>query len=357
MKIIHCSDIHLDSRMESNLTKQQAAQRASELRQTFSRLADYAAENGVSVVLIAGDMFDTERVSATTVGCVLDAIALHPGIDFLYLRGNHDESARAFAGFQLPDNLKLFSDSWQYHRYGNVLIAGVELTDGNHSSIYGSLELSERDINIVTLHGLESTVPGAELVCIPSLRGRNIRYLALGHLHSYKLQPLDHSGEYCYCGCLEGRGFDECGPKGFVLLDIQDKRLQTQFVPFAGRQLHEIRVDITGQTQSNRICNAMLEAAAHVPREDMVKFVLCGSYTPETNKDLPHLTSVLRNRFFSVKISDESRLLLERGSYENDISLKGEFTRMVLAAGLSEEDRDAVLCAGLQALSGEEIDL
>lgn len=357
MKIIHCSDIHLDSKMESNLTKQQAAQRSSELRQTFADLADYAAENGVSVVLIAGDLFDTQRISATTVGCVLDAIAAHPEVDFLYLRGNHDESARAFAGAVLPKNLKLFSDRWEYHRYGNVVITGAELTDSNHLSLYGSLKLSPKDVNIVTLHGQESTVPGPELVCLPSLRGKNIRYLALGHLHSYRLQQLDHSGEYCYCGCLEGRGFDECGEKGFVLIDIDADRLRSRFVPFARRQLHEFRVDITGQTQSNRICTAMLEAAADVPRKDLVKFTLCGSYTPETNKDLPHLTHVLQNRFFAVKLADESRLLLEHGSYENDISLKGEFTRLVLAAGLPEDDRDAVLLAGLQALSGEEVAL
>lgn len=357
MKIIHCSDIHLDSRMESNLTKQQAAQRGTELRETFADLADYAGVHGVSVVLIAGDLFDTERVSSTTVGCVLDAIARNPGVDFLYLRGNHDESERAFAGRALPANLKGFSDRWQYHRYGNVVIAGAELTRGNCTSIYDSLELKSRDVNIVMLHGQESSRPGEDSVCIPALRNRHIRYLALGHLHSHKLQPLDHGGEYCYCGCLEGRGFDECGEKGFVLLEITGDRLRREFVPFARRQLHEIPVDITGQTQANRICAAMVEAARDVSRRDLVKFVLTGSYTPQINKDLTYLQNALSGRFYFVKISDESKLLLEPASYENDISLKGEFTRLVMASAMSDADKERILCAGLQALRGEEVTL
>lgn len=356
MKIIHCSDIHLDSKMEANLTSQQAAERNTELCETFVRMVHYAAENDVRVIMISGDLFDTGRVRSTTVGCILDTVTLHPNIDFLYLRGNHDESEQAFFR-DLPDNLKLFSDQWQYHRYGNVVIAGVELAPHNCTSIYTSLQLRSEDMNLVMLHGQETTQPGIESVCIPSLRNKHIRYLALGHLHSYKLQTLDHSGQYCYCGCLEGRGFDECGEKGFVLLDINGDRLSSEFIPFAYRKMHELRVDISDQTQANRIAAAMLAAAKDISSKDLVKFILCGSYTTETNKDLPHLQHTLGSKFYSVKISDESKLLLEPSSYENDISLKGEFTRLVMDAPLSDSEKERIICAGLQALSAEEITL
>ena len=75
MKFIHCSDIHLDSRMESNLSASQARERNAEICATFGRLVDYAAEQNVTAVLIAGDLFDTARVTAQTVGFVLDRIA------------------------------------------------------------------------------------------------------------------------------------------------------------------------------------------------------------------------------------------------------------------------------------------
>lgn len=356
MKIIHCSDLHLDSKMETHLTKQQSAERKAELLETFSRMVHYAAQNQVSVIMICGDLFDTARVSSTTVGCILDTVAQNPDIDFLYLQGNHDEEEHRFFS-NAPANLKIFSHDWQYHRYGHVVIAGTELTDHNCSSIYTSLDLNSRDVNLVMLHGQEATQPGPELVCIPALKNKNIRYLALGHLHSYKLQPLDHSGQYCYCGCPEGRGFDECGEKGFVLLDITDDRLRTEFIPFASRQLHELPVEITGLTQSNRIAAAMLEAAKNIPSRDLVKFILTGTYTAHTNKDPAYLQHTLSSKFYAVKIADESTLQLDRSSYENDISLKGEFTRLVMGAALTEAEKEQIIYAGLQALSGEEIAL
>ena len=356
MKIIHCADIHLDSKMESNLSRRQAAERNVEIRETFCKMVTYAAENGVEVILIAGDLFDTKRVSSTSIGCILDLVAQNPKIDFLYLKGNHDEQLHSFFS-RLPSNFKVFSDAWQYHRYGNVVIAGAELREQNCNDIYASLNLRGEDMNIVTLHGQEATQPGPDTVCIPSLRNKNIRYLALGHLHSYKLQPLDHSGQYCYCGCLEGRGFDECGEKGFVLLDIKDNRLRSEFVPFARRQMHEIRVDISNQVQVNRIAAAMVAAAEGISSADLIKFVLCGTYTAETNKDLVYLQNTLSHKFYFVKIADESKLLLEYAYYENDISLKGEFTRLVMGSELSDEQKEQIICAGLQALSGEEITL
>ena len=82
MKIIHCADIHLDSKMETHMTRQQAAERGRELLQTFLGLIDYAADNGVRAVVIAGDLFDSARISAVTAGSVLDAMADHPDIDF-----------------------------------------------------------------------------------------------------------------------------------------------------------------------------------------------------------------------------------------------------------------------------------
>ena len=112
MKFIHCADLHVDSKRESNLSYQQAQERNNEICETFSRMVDYALAHQVRAVLIAGDMFDTDRIASKTARYVLDSIAAAGEIDFLYLKGNHDESDRAFAGCTLPENLKTFSEKW-----------------------------------------------------------------------------------------------------------------------------------------------------------------------------------------------------------------------------------------------------
>lgn len=357
MKLIHCADIHLDSRMESNLSAEQARERNREICGTFSKMVAYAKENNVSVVLIAGDLFDTERVSAGTGDYVMDVIRNAPDIDFLYLKGNHDESRRVLTGRELPQNLKMFSDRWTYYRYGFLTVAGVELSGDNYESLYGDLNLSGETTNLVMMHGQVASGPGEGLVCIPALRGKNIDYLALGHIHKYEKKELDPDSSYCYCGCPEGRGFDECGAKGFVLIDAEEHHIETEFIPFAGRELHEIPVDITDKNTVSEILQEMEQAAATVPEKDLIRFVLQGTYTLTTQKDFDFLLQPFRERYYFAGIKDESRLQVEKESYENDISLKGEFIRTVMASDLCREDKDRIICAGIQALSGEEISL
>ena len=207
------------------------------------------------------------------------------------------------------------------------------------------------------LHGQVSTQPGEELVCLPRLRGKHIDYLALGHIHSFRRERLDDRGQWCYCGCPEGRGFDECGEKGFVLLDAADGRVESRFIPFASRILHEVRVDISDCVTITQLQQALERAAAGIPGDSMVKFTLVGSYTPETQKDLGFLTRLLGEHFWFARIKDESRFRMERSSYEHDASLKGQFIRLVMASDRAEEDKARIICAGLQALAGEAVEV
>ena len=67
MKLIHCADLHLDSPMGTHMTIQQASARNTQIIDSFLRLTDFARENGVRAVIIAGDLFDGTRVRSRTV--------------------------------------------------------------------------------------------------------------------------------------------------------------------------------------------------------------------------------------------------------------------------------------------------
>ena len=354
MKIIHCSDIHLDSKMETSLPEKKALERNYEIYITFEKMIRFAREHEVKVIIIAGDLFDTKRVSSRTVRKVLDVIAEAKEIDFLYLKGNHDENKRLFDEYGIPENLKLFRNEWTYYDYGIVGIAGVELNRDNCISIYNDLELDKDKINFVVLHGQESRQEGEDLVSLKQLQNKGIHYLALGHIHSYKKAELDEEGVYCYSGCLEGRGFDECGEKGFVLIEADERGITSEFVPFAKRMLHEIKVDITNIESISEIINKMKSLSADIPSSDLVKFTLTGSFLPETDKDISFIQKALESDFYFVKIKDESRLKIDDADYRYDKSLKGEFIRMVLSSERSEEEKEQIICCGLAALKGEK---
>lgn len=363
MKIIHTADLHLDSKMESNLSAEAAGTRRIELLDTFSRLVEFADTGGVRVILIAGDMFDKAHIRKSARRRILDEITSHPDIDFLYLRGNHDKSdfLADIDESDIPSNLKGFSESeWTAYKYDNIVISGRELSDLNYKNIAVNLILDESDINIVTVHGQESDYVGTDkthTIELPAFKGKFIDYLALGHVHTYKHDKLDDRGEYCYCGCLEGRGFDECGKKGFVLLDIDEElgSIERTFVPFAKRTLWDIHVEVTEDMNMPAIIKVVDEALQKVCNGDLVKVVLDGTIEMDFDVDTDRIVSVLGERFFFMKVYDETSVKIDYANFAGDKSLKGEFVQMMQKADMSEERRAAIIDLGMKALLGEEL--
>lgn len=359
MKFIHCADIHLDSKMESNLSPLKAKERRNEILDTFERLVAFADENHVDGIIIAGDMFDTARVRNSTKERVINLIKKKPQIDFLYLNGNHDEkNFISLLAEDKPDNLKVFGDKWTTFAYGNIKITGATLDKNNVANIYNTLSLNVTDFNIVVLHGqinaCNNSSHNGEYINLTQLKNKNIDYLALGHIHAFNKGELDKRGIYCYSGCLEGRGFDECGEKGFVLLEIDDNSLTTKFIPLAKRQLVELVFDISHDDNWFDIEEKILAEAKLISQNNLLKITLKGKYTLKTEKQLNMLEQKLE-RFYFVKIKDESILTVTLDEIKNDVSLRGEFIRKVLASKLTDEEKEQTILVGLKALSGEDL--
>ena len=202
------------------------------------------------------------------------------------------------------------------------------------------------------LHG---DITNLNSIPLSMLKERNIDYLALGHIHKFQKGKLDDRGIWVYPGCLEGRGFDEEGPKGFVLLDITEKSIESKFVPFSKRILHDIKVDITNCDSWIEIRRNVNLKLTDIPQSDMVRVRLTGSYDLSLIKQNELLEQALNQQYYFARVSDESRLRINPKDYENDISLKGEFIRDVLSSKLSEDDKVRVIEYGIKALMKEEI--
>lgn len=357
MKLIHTADLHLDSPL-ANFSAAQAKERRAELLDTFRRMAEFADEEGVFAVLIAGDLFDSaKQVRKRTVKMILETVALYPNIQFCYLAGNHDGGARLFdnAG-TIPENLHFFGEQWTSYEWDGVTITAAQ------NPVPEALALDPGKANVVLLHGqvTDTFSASGEEIPLRAYAEKGIDYLALGHIHSFAEYRVDDRAVACYSGTPEGRGFDECGEKGFVLLELAPgKRPQTRFVPFAKRTLHEIRLDLSGCTTQAELEHRAEEALAPIPVTDLVKLTVCGEVDPDFEPDYHRIDRYLSERFWFARRKDESALLIRPEDYQNDRSLKGEFIRLVRAdESLTDAERDAVTRLGLQALYGrKEIDL
>jgi exonuclease SbcD len=350
MKIIHCSDIHLDSRLEGVNSKE----RNNEILNTFNKMVDYAAANDVKAIIIAGDLFDAQSVSLKTQSFLTDLFSKNSDIDFLYLQGNHD-SPEAFRGAPMPPNFKPFKEEWTTYTYGDIAISGIQISYDNCESLYHNLALSPDYINIVVMHGQVSTSSKPDAVNLELLKNKNIDYLALGHYHSFAYEKLDRRGIYCYSGCLEGRGFDETGEKGFVLLDTQNLKEPRLITGLTHRTVYEVDADITDKNSYMDIKDAISQAVSHIDSKHYVKVNLKGAYLLGAQKDYHHLLLDFGPMFYSFKLSDKSTLKINIEDYKYDISLKGEFIRSVLKSDLPQRQKEDIINFGIRALRGEEI--
>ena len=359
MKIIHCSDIHLGSSMTTHLSLEQAKRRQDELLFTFNRMIDFAQEQDVKAIIIAGDLFDTESITNKTKNYVIEKIYNNSNIDFYYLCGNHDENSLLLQD-KVPNNLKTFSSTWTSFDLDdtNITITGTMLGE-NNLQLYNSLKLDNNRFNIVVLHGGDvrgNDYSTPDTVNIDALKNKNIDYLALGHLHSYREGRIDNRGTYAYSGCLEGRGFDECGDKGFILLDIQGNNLNSAFIPFAKRKLYEINIDISNLTTIHDIQQELTNKTQNIPQESLLRLIFIGNYDETTQKYLNLAVEPLVNKFYYIQTKDKTKPKLDLSKYETEISLIGEFVRTVRASSLSPEQQEEVLVLGLKALNGEEVE-
>ncbi len=360
MKIIHCSDIHLDSKLLANLPPEKAREQRNYLLSKFLELVNIAKEQDARIILIAGDLFDSENSTLKSRDFVLDVVRKNTSIDFLYLAGNHEKQG-LFAGvFNMPENFKVFGDEWQTVEYGAVSVTSAFMREGVTDELYNGLKLDSDKFNIVMLHGEIQKKSGADLVNIKLLKNKNIDYLALGHYHTYSEIELDKRGSGAYSGCLCGRGFDECGEKGYIVLEIDEDKLgyTKQWIVLPSRILCEVKIDISHLEKYGEIKQAVEDALINIKSENLVKVILCGEQSPEAQRDLAHLLSDFENKFYFIKFYDETTAQKDYSAYLNDISLRGEFIRLIIGEStLSDKEKRDILSYGYQALSGEEFPL
>ena len=180
MKIIHCADLHLDSNMESNLSREQAMLRREELLETYEAMVAYGAANQVSHPYRGGP-FLTNRISARRQNrecwsrciCIRRWISATCGEIMISAI-----SCRICRTMSSRKSSSVSEDQWTSYVYGDVVISGLELNRQNSRTLGMDLVLDQTKCNIVMLHGQEADYESkdpAEVVQLSALRRKVYR--------------------------------------------------------------------------------------------------------------------------------------------------------------------------------------
>ena len=347
MRFIHCADLHFDSKLNRYLSSEKSAIRNAELLRTFKNMVDFAKAKGVKVIIIAGDMFDSKTCKASTRKNVSSVIENASDITFLYVRGNHDENTKIFE--QKPQNFI------EFEKFSEILIDGVYFGGVNYCTDYLNKIYFTHSPAVCILHG--SVISGE--IDLKSLARKNITYLALGDIHKPMIdKAMDMT--WSYSGCLEGRGFDETGERGFNLCEIDGQDVKVTFVPFASRKYHALTVDVSGDYSNfyEKVENAIISSITSRSKEDLYKITLTGYVGESDIIDTALLENSLSRFAFFIKVENETKLKIDLEKYRLEkTSLKSVYIDKVFSSNLSDEDKNKIAMAGILALRGEDISL
>lgn len=380
-KVLHTGDLHLGSAFSGLPIRESERRRAQQL-DAFHRLTAIAAEESVSLFLIAGDLFDSSTPPASVTEAVFDALA-SLACPVVIAPGNHDpyRTDSPYAADVLPENVYVFSSPllsrFSFPEIGSgVEVFGYAFTE---SSLAVSPIAAMPDnsclgdgISILLAHG-DLDQPLSRYAPIPrsDIARSGADYVALGHVHNI---PSDF--ETCgdsivsYCGFLEGRSFDECGFGSFVLLTFDEAETslhplkEARRVPFSAHRYAVEELDITGASDHgetvSRIRTFLSEKG--YGNETALRLSLVGDvalrYAPDPD--------LLRTAFAGerdpapIEITDRTLPILDAAYLEADPTIRGELYRVLkpkMLSGTPEERADAAsaLRIAFAALDGRAI--
>ncbi len=371
IKIMHTGDIHLDSPF-SSLTSRQAEIRRNELRAAFTSMMTYAKMNNTDLMLIAGDVFDAEYVTRETLSLLCREFENYKNPIFI-TPGNHDPASEKSVWMRdiFPDNVYVFK-SEELEKFSlpslpiDVYGFGYTSREMPNVPIRSHTVDDKSRINLLLCHAdMLSKTSKCCPVTSEDIDSFGADYTALGHIHNVSSVEIGHDGRWCYCGCLEGRSFDETGSKGACIVQInkvgEESDIAIKRVRFSKRKYEKGELDVTG-ANSNSDIGAKIEeyVSSHKYGNDtLLSLNLIGRLSPEIIVDTEELASRLYD-LFMLKVCDNTLPQIDTESLSCDLTLRGEIYRTLLPRLESEDAHERevanrALRYAFSALSGENI--
>jgi DNA repair protein SbcD/Mre11 len=390
LRILHTADVHLGARY-TDLGEVAAAQRERQFA-AFKTTIDIALAEKVDVVLIAGDLFDSntqptrwvERVAAELARLVRGRIrtVIIPGTHDVYDDASvyraHDIKALAgskpnddYVTLLTPDNPEVHISSCDLIVYATVFETKRAPNSPLKNMRVGSDNRATWKVGMV--HGaiaISGKTDGDEVVITrDEIAATGLDYLALGHWHSTQQGKAGHVS-YAYAGAPEPVALDQDRAGKVLIVNLDDSR-GGKSVTFEERTVGRTRferVEIDAATVKSQP-ELVTRLATRADPDLVLDVRLKGVRADELDLDTDEIETELRRAFLKVRVRDYSLPPLTEGTLPSPDTIVGAFIRDVEgqiaeleASGQIEhlehaaELRD-VLRLGRLLLAGHEVSL
>ncbi len=255
-KFIHAADLHLDSPLRGLSRYESAPVEVirDACRKAFINLVDFAIQEKVDFVILAGDLYDGDWEDYSTgIFFSLQIGRLNrENIQVFTVAGNHDAANRMTKALEHPANMTMFT----YRKPETITLEHLRTVIHGQSfkeqHVYDNLAvefppLQKGWFNIGILHtsldGREGHAPYAPCR-VDDLVQKGYQYWALGHVHNKEIVLEDP--HIIFPGCVQGRHIRETGAKGCVLVTVNDNRVSSlEEIPLDVLRWAHTTVDLT----------------------------------------------------------------------------------------------------------------
>ena len=377
IRFIHTADIHLDTSFSSaGFPSRLGSRKREAIRGTFRRILEGARSRAVDIVLIAGDLFEHERVTPDTVEFLKQQFTNLSPIPIFITPGNHDPYIHGspYLEESWPANVKLFKD--EAFRFVELPDLGVRIAgfgfNRTHLDRHIFLELPSLDadlINIVIAHGSDiDRIPTGKSrhgpFVIEEIAGKNVQYCALGHYHQQHqvLNPIDLT-QCWYSGIPEGRGWDEEGKCGYLLGEIAEGGVHIEPGICNQHPLQTIEIDCGNYTSREQVLDAILQHKGSLfDSSTILRIRLCGTPDPKLDLLLPEMEERLAGEALHIAWEDQTDPAIDFEAMARERTLRGRVVRTLnsrISAASGEEKAmlERTRLYGVQALLGREVRL
>lgn len=363
MKFIHIADTHLDSAFNFLTNKADLGDiRRMDQRKTIKKMIDYAKENNIKYIFIAGDFYENSSIRESTVEYINNLFKEIPDTKIYITPGNHDPLTKNsyYLTFNWAENVKIFSSKIEKIEEEEFDLYGYGFDDFfmNHQDLNKLKNKNDSKINILITH---SSLDGSkELneynpITTKELNDLKFDYVALGHIHKLNLENENQS--IIYPGSTCSLGFDELGEHGMIVGEINknekgETNRNIKFIPLDSKEFIREECDISNMNSMEDIADYM--NGLKTKNNKYYEIILIGNRKFEISKYT--LYKLIENENI-IKIKDTTKLGLDLEEIEKETSLRGIFVRkMKEKMDKQEIDQDLIEKAieyGLQSLSGK----
>jgi len=369
IKIVHTGDIHFDTPFKE-VTGLQRKINKEELKEVFKKIIHFCKGNSVDILLLAGDIFDNFTLNRDTLRFIENTLGELTTTKVFISPGNHDpyEENSFYKVVQWPKNVHIFKGGLEKvyieELDANIWGAAFEETYVRESILKG-FNGDSKSINIMVLHGeISNSKIGNEYnpITIDEIGNSGMDYIALGHRHGYSGINKYKGTYYAYCGCPQGRGFDEIGDKGIIYGYVSKGVVELDFVKTSIRNYLEKRVNIEGTYGYEEIKSRILASINEDDRKNnFYKIFIEGEISEDLNLDEEVLREKLSKDFYFCKVRDNTLYKYNLEEISKGYSIKGIFAKKLmkeLESAATDEEKEIIMMAlkyGISSLSEGEV--